>query len=296
MYEGLVSIVAAPVVHSFAISRGISNPLFKFHGDGRISLAAIAQMEKWLIYPQNRLAIGLNNHIRNAYSHERYRILDGGNVEIWDWNPRTKKAWGPEVWSLEDLRSICDQLWYNAQAIVCGIALFSINNRRTMTERGWAYIEKSPLLRIDELKSTIEQYIYKLSFRLIEFKKENEKLMLNLSTRLKGVDQEQEILVGTKPSRKFKMPVKHVEVRVIEQALGLLQTIKPFLDDVNFISISFIDPDKNDLGIVSIAYKNISKIKGPKYSSVDADRSVLAEDTIGDSTMWRRDEYPVYEV
>jgi hypothetical protein len=296
MYEGLVSVVASPVVYAFAISRKITNPLFEFQSDGRISLAAIAQMEKWLIYPQNRLAIGLNNHIRNAYSHERYRILDGGNVEIWDRNPRTKKTWGPEVWSLEDLMSICDQLWYNTQAIVCGVALFSINNRRTMIERGWAYIEESSPLRVDELKSTVEHYAAKLSFRVNEFKKENKKLLLKLSTRFKGVDQEQGIFVGTTPPRMFKMPVKHVEVRVIEQVLGLLQSLQHLLDDVNYISMSLIDPEKNDLGVVSIDYENISKIKGPKHTTVDADRSLLAVDTIGDSTMWRRDEYPVHEV
>jgi len=296
MYEGLVPVIAAPVVYSFAVARNISDPLFKCHSDGRISLGAIAKMEKWMIHPQNKLAIGLNHHIRNAFSHEKYRILDGGYVQLWDSDPRSKKTWGPEKWSLEGLENICDQLWYNSQAIVCAIALFSINYRKTMEARGWAHIKNSPPLRINELKSAIKEIASKHSLYLDDVTKEGEQLTIKLLTRLKGIDQDQEILVGSTPPRKFIKPIKYVEVRVIEHALGFLQAIVGLLDDTNYVSVLFADPDKNELGEISIERKNMSKIIGPKHSTVNVDRSVLDKDTIGDKTMWRCDEYPVYEV
>lgn len=296
MYESLVSVVMAPVVYSFAISRRIKNLSFSPQGDGRISLGAIGKMEKWLIYPQNRLAIGLNSHLRNAYSHDRFRILDGGEVEIWDRNPRTKKTWGPEVWTIEDLQDICGLLWQNTQAVICAIALFSINNRRTMEERGWAHLAPAPPLRINELKSTIGHYAHKYSFRSKEFNKVNRTLSLTLATKLKGIDQEQTILVGGTIPRQFKMPVRYVEVSVIKQALGFLQTVKPFLDGIEIVKISFIDPDKNHLGLISIKSSAIERIKGPKYSTIEIDRRLLSSDTIENKTMWRKDEYPVNEV
>ena len=39
----------------------------------------------------SRLAVGLNQHVRNAYSHEYYRVLDHGRVSMHDVNPRSGK-------------------------------------------------------------------------------------------------------------------------------------------------------------------------------------------------------------
>ena len=92
------------------------------------------------------------------------------------------------------------------------------------------------------------------------------------------------------------MPVRYVEISLIEQALGFLQTVKPFLDGIETVKISFIDPDKNNLGFISIKSADIEKVKGPKHSTVEIDRKLLASDTIENNTMWRKDEYPVCEV
>ena len=41
--------------------------------------------------------------------------------------------------------------------------------------------------------------------------------------------------------------------------------------------------------------ENIKNIAGPKYSTVEADRKILEEDSVADAIMYRKDEYPAYE-
>src|SRR5262249_22920767 len=63
IYEGLLPLVLAPVVQAFGIVNDPNEKVFVPRQDGRISLTAIRKMERWVRPPQNRLAIGLNNHI-----------------------------------------------------------------------------------------------------------------------------------------------------------------------------------------------------------------------------------------
>lgn len=297
MYEGLIPVIMAPVVYSFAAYRKISNiASFKPRSDGRISLNAINKMEKWLIRPQNRLAIGLNSHIRNAYSHERYRILDNAKVEMWDKNIRNEKKWGPEIWSLEELKDICNLLWHNSQAVTCALALFGINNKQTIHARGW--YKPSPLhsLRIGELRSSLEQFANKLSFKLKDLKNDDQNIYLTLATKPKGIDQESEIFVGGKIPRKFIQSIRYIEVTVIEQALGFLQSVYSFIEPEKTISITVIDMKDNLLGNIAIKAKQIAQIKGPEYSNIEIERKKLFEDTLETKNMWRKDEYPAQEV
>jgi hypothetical protein len=124
MYEGLLPLICAPVVHAFATAKHVKDKAFIPKGDGKVGLNALNKMGKWLIYPENRLAIGLNSHIRNAYAHESYRILDDARLELWDQDPyHPNRSWGPEVWSLDQLAKLCDQLWVNALGITCASAI-----------------------------------------------------------------------------------------------------------------------------------------------------------------------------
>ena len=77
IYEGLLPTILAPSIYAFGLINDPNEKSFKPKHDGRISFSALKKMERWVRPPHNRLAIGLNNHVRNAYSHERYRILDG---------------------------------------------------------------------------------------------------------------------------------------------------------------------------------------------------------------------------
>ena len=170
MYEGLISLLMAPIVYAFSIYNDINDVDFKPRHDGRINLKAINKMEKWLVHPQNLLKIGLNNHIRNAYSHEYFRILDDGRVELWDIDPRNpKKKWGPEIWTLNSLETLCNQLWLNSLAVVLSHALFSINNNKLIIARGWAQPENILPLRREELHHLIKVLAQENSFNVKNF-------------------------------------------------------------------------------------------------------------------------------
>jgi hypothetical protein len=253
-------------------------------------------MDKWHIRPQNRLAIGLNNHIRNAYSHERYRILDDAKVKMWDKNIHKKKKWGPEIWSLEELKDICNLLWHNSQAITCALALFSINNKKTIQARGWFKPSPVPQLREAELKSSLEQFAGKLSFKLKDYEINEKNINLTLATKPKGINQESEILVGEKIPRKFIQPIRYVEVPVIEQTLGFLQSIYGIIDPDKTLSITFIDWTDEQLGKILIKVNKIAEIKGPEFSNIDIERKKFHSDTLDMKKMWRKDEYQAVEV
>lgn len=141
MYEGLLPIVCAPVIYAFGTAKNIKDKAFSPNSDGKVDLNTISKMNKWLAYAENRFAIGLNGHLRNAYAHNNYKILDDGQVELWN------RSWGPEIWHLDQLTKICDQLWANALGIICGLVLYDINNFRIVESRGWVLPMQAPRLR-----------------------------------------------------------------------------------------------------------------------------------------------------
>lgn len=160
MYEGFLPFICAPVVFAFTIAKNIKDKAFRPDGSGKVDLNAISKMNKWLVYTENRLVIGLNSHVRNAYAHNNYRILDDAQVELWD------RSWGPEIWQLDQLIKLCDQLWINALGITCALVLYDINNRRIIEDRGWVSPTQVPHLRRQELNTVVEAIADELGFYL----------------------------------------------------------------------------------------------------------------------------------
>src|SRR6266404_1240281 len=74
--EGLLTLIAAPVIVGFRHVYGAKDSAFVPKPDGRVDLRAIELMEDWSQSPSGLLKEGLNKHIRNAYAHHRYRVLD----------------------------------------------------------------------------------------------------------------------------------------------------------------------------------------------------------------------------
>jgi len=300
MYEGMVPVILGPVVYSFSIAKNVKNFPYKIGPDGKISLNAIYKMEKWLIYPQNLLKIGLNNHIRNAYSHENYRILDGGRVELWDRNPqKPRKKWGPEIWDIESLNNLCDHLFQNALGVVIALALFSANYRQLMTGRGWMdVIPKPPPLRVKEIELLAGKIANDLSFDLEKFEKLGDEVILILKTRLRGIDQEEEILAGggEGPPRMWKLKVEYQESLIVEQLLGFSQRLEQFLDGIFKITFNIQSSRDIILGQVSIETDKISQIGSPKEGTLKGARALFEKDDLGDSTMFVKIEYPPVEV
>jgi len=291
MYEGLISLLMAPIVHAFSIYNGINDMDFKPRHDGRINLKAINKMEKWLVHPQNLLKIGLDRHIRNAYSHESYRVLDDGKVELWDIDPRNpKKKWGPEIWTLKSLETLCNQLWLNSLAVVLSHSLFSINNNSLIIARGWWKPNNIFNLRREELHHLMNVVAQEKSFNLKKFEITKLDLRINLRTEFKGIDQEEEIFVGYKagPPRLFKVQVIYEEIRIVEMLLSFLQNIGPSVKEYEKLFSIIEDPHGEVIGRAEIYIKEINKIRGPDKGNIETDRKLLQVDTLSDSMMFVR--------
>jgi hypothetical protein len=295
MYEGLLPIVLSPVIYAFGIAKHKNDKKLVPRADGKIDLGALKVVGKWSGTPENRLAIGLNNHLRNAYAHEQYRILDDGKVELWDIDPhRPNNSWGPEIWDIEQIVKICDQLWFNALGIVCGLVIFHINNHKGMEGKGLALAFEPSRLRRHELKDAIESLSNELSFELKKVELSPLKTDIGLSTMIKGIDQEEQIRFGYSDGTEccYKRPVKYEEKRVIDQTVTLLYRLIPYFDIKTKVQIQVFSPDQEEMGILATDLSTLVNLKfqGSMSKGVDLIRHSFEFDTIGNANMYVRKE------
>ena len=197
IYEGLLPTILAPVVYAFGLVNDPDEKAFMPRQDGKITLGAIRKMERWVRPPQNRLALGLNNHVRNAYSHDYYQILDHGRVVMHDVNPRSgRTVWGPETWTSQELSELCDQAWLNSLAIVCALAVYGLNYRKVAIARGWGEPATSPVMRERDLKRILESFADEASFDVKEWSQSDHEFRLKLTIRMEGADQDEAVYIG----------------------------------------------------------------------------------------------------
>lgn len=286
MYEGLLPLICAPVVYSFGIAKHIKDKAFIPDDDGKIGLNALKKMEKWLVYPENRLAIGLNNHIRNAYVHERYRILDDARVELWDHDPyRPNRSWGPEIWPLDQLTKLCDQLWVNTLGITCALVLYCINNRQIVAERGWVSPVKLPQLRREELKAVVNDMANELGFYLNDMELLPGKLSMNLSTKSEGINQQADLMLRYKDHvQLYKIPMWYEKKRVVDQLTIMLHRIMPYVEAQSEVSIQVFSPDEKPLGELVTDFPTLTSLHVTNFEpkTVENIRHAFKSDTLGD--------------
>jgi hypothetical protein len=279
MYEGLLPFICAPIVYAFSISKNIEDKAFSPSINGKINLHVISKMNKWLMYSENRLAIGLNSHVRNAYSHNNYRILDDAKVELWD------RDWGPEIWQLGQLIQLCDQLWVNALGITCALVLYDINNSLIVEAKGWVTPTQAPRLRREELKGAIEAIVDELGFYLEKVETFSNQVSITLSTKPKGIDQEGKLYLGYESHTDLlKIPVRYEEKRVIDQLLIILYRLGPYFEIQTEVFINVMSWDDTPLGSLTTDFRTLInlQLKDTKPETVDGIRQVFKTDTLGD--------------
>ncbi|MBI2831231.1 MAG: hypothetical protein HYX79_03135 [Chloroflexi bacterium] len=287
MYEGLLCLICAPVIYAFGIAKRVKNKDFTPDDNGKIDLNTLKTMEKLIVYSDNRLARGLNSHIRNAYSHENYKVLDDAKVELWDPNPyKPKKSWGPEVWPLEKLIELNDQLWINALGITCSLFLYDINNRRIATDRGWFTSRRLPELRREELNDTVDTIADKLGFYMKSLTILGNQVYITLSPQLKGIDQDSELYMGNKVhTRLYKVKMWYEEKRIIDQLTRMLVTLIPYIKAESEVSINIVSHEGAPIGSLSVDFPNIIglKITDTDPETVNNIRYIYKTDTIGET-------------
>lgn len=287
MYEGLLRLICAPIIYAFGIAKHVKDKAFIPDENGKISLNALKVMEKKFVYSDNRLAIGLNSHIRNAFSHQSYRILDGARVELWDSNPhRPKQIWGPEIWPLEKLIDLNNQLWINALGITCSLIIYEINNRRIMTDRGWVEYKQPPRPRREELENTVDTIADKVGFYMKGLIVSDKKVSMTLLPKSKGIDQDGTLYQGYKDhTSMFKIPLWYEEKRIIDQLTRMLFILMPYFETDSEVSFNIVSNDNKPLGLLSVDLPNIIglNLADTDPETVNKMRHVYKIDTIGET-------------
>jgi len=287
MYEGLLCVICAPVIYAFGVAKRVKDKDFTPDENGKISLSTLKTMEKLIVYSDNRLAIGLNNHVRNAYSHENYRVLDDAKVELWDPNPyKPKKSWGPEIWPLETLIELNDRLWVNALGITCSLVIYDINNRQSATARGWITPRQLPQLRREELNDTIDNIADNLGFYMKGLTVSNNQISITLSPKSKGIDQDSKLYMGYKDhTRLYKVKMWYEEKRIIDQLTRMLITLIPYIQAESEVSINIVSHEGASLGSLSVDFPNIITLNltDTDPNTVNNIRSIYKTDTIGEN-------------
>ncbi len=282
MYEGLLPFVCAPVICAFGVYKNINDDDgFRPRIGGKVNLNTINRMSRWLTYSENRLAIGLNNHLRNAYSHNNYRILDDAQVELWD------RSWGPEIWHLDQLTKINDQLWVNALGITCGLVLYDINNRLTVESHGWVTPTKVPRLRRQELHAVAESLADEFGFYLKKVEALPNEVSMTLSVKPKGIDQEGKIIKGYKSHTDiFKEPMWYEERRVIDQLTMMFHRLIPYFNTEVEVSTNVVSLDDVSLGSLVTDFRTLIglQLEDTKPETVERVRQVFKTDTLGGCT------------
>jgi hypothetical protein len=300
LLEGPYRLLLAPVAVGFARVMGRSDNDFIPGEDGKIKLSTLPKIEQWTIYPQSQLTQGVNTHIRNAFSHENYRILDGWDVELWDFVQSRKgkapKKWGPEIWNLDRIDSLCNDLELTNLALLTALALYSINHRVQIQERGWSSTIKQPKLTQKELKVTLEHFASQLSFQMSSFKIENNNVLITLKTEYPGISQNEEIFMGgDKWAKKYIVKVDYKDTPTAEQLLGLLQRTQELFLGYDVLMFSITDYKDRHQGDFHIKVSNLKYLVGPDKAPANEVRMLCVIDTLASSVMSVRIEHAPVE-
>jgi hypothetical protein len=285
--EALLPLVCAPIVYAFSVSKNIKESIFIPNVDGKVNFKAIRKMEKWLDYKGNQLASGFNEHVRNAYAHESFSILDGGKVELIDRDPNhPTRCWGPEIWTLEQLVTLCDKLWINALGMTCGLLIYMINNQGVLQAKGWIPPIQHVKLRQEELKNYIEASTDRFGLDISDLSLLPNKISLVLKPRPKGIDQDADLLLGgEKIVKVFKQRIWYEARRVIDQIVPMLYELVAVLEPDCKIAIKLIE-GTDQIGELATDATTVSKLPIAKFTSanIDAVRDRFAVDTLGGNT------------
>ncbi len=287
LYEGVAPALLAPVVVGLGLTASSNKKLYKLDRDGRVKLAALNKIQHYSQFPKKQLSIGLNSHLRNAYSHDRYTLLDKGELELWDVAPRTGElSWGPERWSIQQLSNTCEALWRNCLGVAFGIAVFGIGHRLAIEEAA-LYASVQPIhdpVRADELKHIIEHFGRYRGFRIDNFAYERDSIRLSLRISYRGVNQNSEIMVGLKGggARRYTVSMKYYDQPVIAQVIGLLLEAS-YQTGLEFdFEVLVSDPVGKAIGRLQ---GHSSVLVQPKNTDINVVRKLLKTDTVGDSQM-----------
>jgi hypothetical protein len=301
LYEGIMPVLFAPIIVSMAIAGGKRTAkAYKIDQEGKAKLSQLQQIQYEWTSQKKQLAQGLNSHLRNSYSHECYRFLDGDRVELWDIDPRTGNySWGPLVYTEDMLVEECEALWRNALGVVNAWALFSVNNRKIIDQG--KYCDSLPIardpLRIEEIEDLCKVVLSERGLDIISLEIADEQLILKLRCQLRGVDQDSEMFIQSGDRvRKFIVRMKYYEVPIIEQLMGAFQINRHQIRQEFEFTATVLSVENATSGEVRGHTRQFQKYEGKKLPIISKFRKELLVDTLGSATTWMLDEALPVEV
>jgi hypothetical protein len=288
-------VLFAPIIASMAIAGGKKTAkAYKTDQEGKAKLSQLQQIQYQWTSQKKQLAQGLNSHLRNSYSHECYRFMDGGRVELWDIDPRTGNySWGPLVYTEDILIEECEALWRNALGVVNAWALFSVNNRKIIDQG--KYCDSLPIardpLRTEEIEDLCKVVLSQRGLDIISLEIADEQLILKLRCQLRGVDQDSEMFIQSGHRvRKFIVRMKYYEVPIIEQLMGAFQIIRHQIRQEFEFTATVLSAENANIGEVRGHTRQFQKYEGKKLPIISEFRKELLVDTLGSATTWMLDE------
>ena len=114
---------------------------------------------------------------------------------------------------------------------------------------------------------------------------------------MEGIDQDEVVYLGGETgAKRFKISVRYVETRIVEQVARLLQRILQYLDEVQTIQIEVNTSSGEQLGEIRTTKAVISELRGPRTQDISDARMQFDLDTLGEKTMPVRTENPPIEI
>ncbi len=295
LYESLMSVLFAPLIVAMATFVSKKNQYkYTIDQEGKVSLAQLERIQYEWSSQKKQLAVGLNNHLRNAFAHDCYRIKDSGYIELWDIDPRSGNySWGPVTYTQETLTNECEALWRNALGLVNAWVLFIMNNRKIIHNGN--FDKNMPIahepLRNEEIRELANAVLGGRGFEIIDFQFQSNVLFLALRCQSKGIDQNSEMYTKSGARvRKFIIKMKYYKCPAIEQLMGSLQNLRFQMRQEFEFQASILSEDNKEIGKIQGHTNLLKQYEGKKLPPIEEFRKQLTVDSIGSATTWMLDQ------
>lgn len=296
--ERLLTVIAAPVAVGFRHVYGLKDNRYTPKPDGRVNLSVLDDMENWIQAPSNLLKEGLDRHVRNAFAHERYKLLDNSRVELSDVDPKTGKVNWTEVWSHAQVEALCRRLWLTCVAIETALAMFGSNYSQLIRDRGW---EPQDRLRAEPRFETTYDLMghiaSEMSMVRTNLSLEDKILRVELTTLPGGTNHVERKTIGDQgPVPIYEKRVRYLPAPIAVIAVEFLRAAAEYVPDADIFVASIKGHDGKPVGELQMDRAAFASPSEPTIEGISNVRALAKVDTLGDATMWVAQPLPMTPV
>ena len=262
LYEGYYKCIVSVVTLAKKVlnNKVIPEDLVQYiHADTKIKINELKEDDNGeCVPPIPELEEGCNKHIRNAFSHNRWKPKDN-LVELWDIDPRTGRKGWEETFTIADLDEITKKLRGTVDAITLADLIFSYSKFTDLS----GYFSIAPgEYEFPQIESILETRAFEQGLLLNKCNEEIREKKLNIQICILenlGIEQVTTIYEGSKPPRAFKVPLVHVEYEVYDSILNFLLVVGGALTGYKIINLEVIGEKTGEIKIFEFSGVQLSK-------------------------------------